>query len=70
MHKDFAEWYRAAAIPPNGDILPKRWEAIEKYEAGRDDMGAHGVSCRCERSRDRSPQIAAWDRSGDRRTDR
>jgi len=38
MHKDFAEWYRAAGIPPNGDILPKRWEAIEKYEAGRDEI--------------------------------
>jgi hypothetical protein len=38
MHKDFAEWYRGAGIPPNGDILPKRWQAIEKYEAGRDEI--------------------------------
>lgn len=38
MHKDFAEWYRVAGIPPNGDILPKRWAAIEKYEAGRDQI--------------------------------
>jgi hypothetical protein len=38
MHKDFAEWYRAAGVPPNGDILPKRWEAIEKYEASRDGI--------------------------------
>jgi hypothetical protein len=38
MHKGFAEWYRAAGIPPNGDILPKRWAAIEKYEAGRDEI--------------------------------
>ncbi len=38
MHKNFAEWYRAAGIPPNADILPKRWTAIEKYAAGRDEV--------------------------------
>lgn len=38
MHKDFAEWYRAAGIPPNGEILPKRWAAIEEYEAGRNEI--------------------------------
>lgn len=38
MHKDFAEWYRAAGVTPNADILPKRWAAIEEYEAGRDEI--------------------------------
>lgn len=38
MHKDFAEWYRVAGIPPNGETLPKRWEAIEKYQAGREEI--------------------------------
>ncbi len=38
MHKDFAEWYRAAGIPPKGDILPKRWAGIETYEPGHNEI--------------------------------
>lgn len=38
MHKDFAEWYRSAGITPDGEILPKRWAAIEEYQPGRDDI--------------------------------
>src|SRR5262245_42860561 len=38
MHKDFAEWYRGAGIPPTGETLPKRWEAVEKYLVGPEDI--------------------------------
>ncbi|MCS6295967.1 MAG: hypothetical protein H8K09_07030 [Nitrospira sp.] len=38
MHDDFAEWYRVANIPPNADILPKRWKAIEAYSPDRDGV--------------------------------
>jgi len=38
MHKDFGEWYRSAGIEPNGEILPKRWAAIEEYLPSRDDV--------------------------------
>ena len=38
MHKDFAEWYRSAGITPNGEILPKRWAAIQEYQPGRDEI--------------------------------
>ncbi len=38
MHKDFGEWYRLAGIEPNGEILPKRWAAIEEYRPSRDDV--------------------------------
>lgn len=31
MHNDFAEWYRMAGIEPDGDLLPKRWAAIEEF---------------------------------------
>jgi hypothetical protein len=29
VHRYFADWYRVAAIEPQGDLLQKRWEAIE-----------------------------------------
>jgi GTPase-associated system-like protein len=29
VHRYFADWYRMAAIEPHGDLLQKRWEAIE-----------------------------------------
>ncbi len=38
MHKDFAEWYRSAGITPNGEILPKRWAAIEEYQPEPDEI--------------------------------
>jgi hypothetical protein len=37
MHKAFSEWYRQAGIEPDGDVLPKRWAAIEAYSPTRDD---------------------------------
>ncbi|MDB6027358.1 MAG: hypothetical protein JWM68_3581 [Verrucomicrobiales bacterium] len=38
MHKDFADWYRIAGLEPKNDFLPKRWEAIEKYEPEPSDI--------------------------------
>lgn len=38
MHKDFAEWYRAGGLEPDGDILPKRWDAVASFESDRDDL--------------------------------
>jgi len=38
MHKDFAEWYRLAGIEPDGDLLPKRWAAIENYGPEASDI--------------------------------
>lgn len=38
MHKDFADWYRAGGIEPDGEALPKRWAAIHAFDAGRDDF--------------------------------
>jgi len=38
MHNDFAEWYRMAGIEPDGDLLPKRWAAIEEYQPDREGI--------------------------------
>lgn len=38
MHKDFAEWYRSAGIEPDGEILPKRWGAINELSHNRDTV--------------------------------
>jgi hypothetical protein len=37
MHDEFGEWYRSAGMEPDGEILPKRWAAIEQYPASVDD---------------------------------
>jgi GTPase-associated system helical domain len=53
MHKDFAEWYRSAGITPNGEMLPKRWAAIEEYQAGRDEIVSLArLFCRLGKSND------------------
>lgn len=31
MHKNFGEWYRLVSIEPNGDLLEKRWAAVEEW---------------------------------------
>lgn len=38
MNNDFGDWYRSAGITPDSEKLPKRWEAIEAYVAGRDEV--------------------------------
>ena len=39
MHTDFAEWYRAAGIKPNGDDLPRRWEAVTAFPMNAPEIG-------------------------------
>ncbi len=31
MHKNFGEWYRLVSIEPNGELLEKRWAAVEDW---------------------------------------
>jgi hypothetical protein len=38
MHKDFADWYRAAGIEPTADELSLRWKGVEKYEPERNEI--------------------------------
>lgn len=38
MNKDFADWYRAANIEPDGNTLPKRWAAVEGFEVTREGL--------------------------------
>lgn len=34
MHKEFADWYRAAAVAPPQDVLEQRWKGVEEATAG------------------------------------
>jgi len=40
MHTDFAEWYRAIGMEPDGEKLPKRWAAVEEFSPGRAEVVA------------------------------
>ena len=40
MHKNFADWYRAAGVEPDSDLLTKRWVGIEQF---RDAPGVSGA---------------------------
>jgi len=40
MHRDFAEWYRSAGIEPDGEMLTKRWTAIDAFEPTADQVVA------------------------------
>ena len=40
MHKNFADWYRAAGVEPNDDLLKKRWSGIEKFTDSLNAAGA------------------------------
>ena len=40
MHKSFADWYRAAGVEPNDDLLTKRWTGIEKFTDSLNGAGA------------------------------
>jgi len=32
IHPSFGDWYRAAKIAPDGELLKKRWEAVDNFE--------------------------------------
>jgi hypothetical protein len=38
MHSEFSEWFRAASLPLQDDVLQKRWAGIEAFQADRDDV--------------------------------
>jgi hypothetical protein len=40
VHRDFADWYRIAAIELSGEMLEKRWQAIETFVESLDIPGA------------------------------
>lgn len=38
MHSDFSEWFHAAKIELQGDVLQKRWAAVDTFQVGRDEI--------------------------------
>lgn len=38
MHSSFPDWYRAAQLKPDGDLITKRWAAINTFEPSRATM--------------------------------
>src|SRR5882672_10439117 len=38
MHSDFSDWFRAANMELQDDVLQKRWVGVDAFEAGRDQI--------------------------------
>jgi hypothetical protein len=39
IHKDFADWYRAASVTPSAELLDARWKGVEVLAATLDATG-------------------------------
>jgi hypothetical protein len=39
IHKDFADWYRAASVTPSAELLEARWQGVEAAAAGLNALG-------------------------------
>jgi GTPase-associated system helical domain len=39
IHKDFADWYRAASVTPSAELLEARWKGVEAAAADLDASG-------------------------------
>jgi hypothetical protein len=39
IHKDFADWYRAASVTPSAELLEARWQGVEAAAADLDASG-------------------------------
>jgi hypothetical protein len=39
IHKDFADWYRAASVTPSAELLEARWKGVEAAAAALDALG-------------------------------